>query len=158
MAKWYKYRIVQYNVITTPWNFSNLMSVLICNGCEESSPLVKKKKKKNRCDSYGCCWGKKKKWGNQESRERKTTAVWFGVSDSSGRFLSKFSQPWSLIPLTRELDSKRLFWHGGSLEKYHWSTSAISSSTVSFWETEFSDKQVRNNHSFLCRGTKLPRL
>lgn len=23
---------------------------------------------------------------------------------------------------------------------------------------EFSDKQVRNNHRFLCRGSKLPRL
>lgn len=155
MAKWYKYRIVQYNVITTPWNFSNLMSVLICNGSRESSPSCKKKKKENRCDSYGCCWRKKKKKIGGEprkQRERKTTAVWFGVSDSWGRFLSKFSEPWSLIPLTRELDSKRLFWHGGFLEKYQWSTSAISSPTVSFWETESSDKQVRNNRSFQCRG------
>lgn len=156
MAKWYKYRIVQYNVITTPWNFSNLMSVLICNGSRESSPSCKKKKKKRK--SMWFLWmllekEKKKNWGEpRKQRERKTTAVWFGVSDSWGRFLSKFSEPWSLIPLTRELDSKRLFWHGGFLEKYQWSTSAISSPTVSFWETESSDKQVRNSRSFQCRG------
>lgn len=50
---------------------------------------------------------------------------------SDRRFLSEFSQPRWLIPLTRELASKRLFCRCGG-EKSQRSASAVSSPTLSF--------------------------
>lgn len=44
-------------------------------------------------------------------RARLSGLVWSGLSDSRGRILPRFTQPWSLIPLTGELESKKLFWH-----------------------------------------------